>query len=91
MTYALDYTADALESLALFKKSNPVAHKKVMQLIGELHEHPRTGTGKPKQLSGNLAGCYARKITDKHRLVYEIYDDVVRVLVLSVAGHYNDK
>ena len=54
-------------------------------------EHPRTGTGKPKQLSGDRAGQWWRKISDKHRLVYEIQDHVVKVLVLSAWGHYDDK
>ena len=54
-------------------------------------EHPRTGTGKPKQLSGDRAGQWRRKISDKHRLVYEIHDTEVVVLVLSTWGHYDDK
>jgi toxin YoeB len=91
MSYQIDYTHEAKNSIALFKKSNPVAYKKILKLVVELHEHPRIGTGKPKQLSGNLAGCYARRVTDKHRLVYEIHDEMVTVLVLSVEGHYDDK
>jgi toxin YoeB len=91
MIYRVDYTQEATNGIALFKKSNPIAYRKVLQLVVELHEHPRTGTGKPKQLGGNLTGCYARRITDKHRLVYEIHDEIVTVLVLSVEGHYDDK
>lgn len=44
-----------------------------------------------KQLSGDRAGQWRRKISDKHRLVYEIHDQVVEVLVISAWGHYDDK
>jgi toxin YoeB len=48
-----------------------------MKLIAELYEHLRTGTGYPKQLSGDRSDQWRRKISDKHRLVYEIHDQVV--------------
>jgi toxin YoeB len=54
-------------------------------------DHPKTGTGKPKQFSGDRTGQWRRKITDKHRLVYEIHDSEVVVLVLMAYGHYDDK
>lgn len=89
--YRLDYTKQAQEDIARLRRDEPAAHKKLVKLLGELMEHPRTGTGKPKQLSGERAGQWRRKISDKHRLVYEIHDTEVVVLVLSTWGHYDDK
>lgn len=60
-------------------------------MIEELQDHPKTGTGKPKPLSGNRSGEWSRRITDKHRLIYKIEEDTVIVLVLSAWGHYDDK
>lgn len=77
--------------LAKLAKDEPKAYQKAIKLIGELYEHPRTGTGKPKPLSGDRAGEWSRRITDKHRLIYEIHDTEVVVLVLSSYGHYDDK
>ena len=57
----------------------------------EVYEHPRTGTGQPEPLKGNRAGQWSRHITKKHRLVYEIRDTEVIVLVLSTYGHYDEK
>ncbi len=34
---------------------------------------------------------YRRHITAHDRLIYDIYDDVVTVLILEVEGHYKDK
>ena len=79
--YKLDYTDEAM----------PKAFQKLGKLLGELMEHPRTGTGKPEQLKGDRAGQWSRHITRKHRLVYEIHDAEVVVLVLTAYGHYDDK
>ncbi|MBQ8157819.1 MAG: Txe/YoeB family addiction module toxin [Prevotella sp.] len=89
--YIIEYSPKAEEGLAKLKANEPKCFDKAVKLLNELMEHPRTGTGKPKQLSGDRAGQWRRKISDKHRLVYEIQDQVVKVLVLSAWGHYDDK
>jgi toxin YoeB len=54
-------------------------------------EHPRTGTGKPEMKKYNLAALYSRRISQKHRLAYQIKDETVTVIIITAAGHYNDK
>ena len=71
-------------------KSEPKAYQKAIRLIDELREHPTTGTGHPEPLRGDRAGQWSRRITDKHRLVYRIYETEVVVLVLTAFGHYED-
>ena len=89
--YHLDYTETAQEDMQRLKQSEPKSFIKLGKLLEELMDHPRTGTGHPEQLSGDHSGQWSRRITKKHRLVYEIYDDTVVVLVLSSYGHYDDK
>ena len=89
--YFVDITEKAQLDLAKLKKDEPKFYVKALKLIAELYEHPRTGTGHPKQLSADRAGQWRRKISDKHRLVYEIHDTEVVVLVISAWGHYDDK
>ena len=89
--YFVDIKEKAQLDLAKLKKDEPKLYTKALKLIGELYEHPRTGTGKPKQLSADRVGQWRRKISDKHRLVYEIHDTEVVVLVISAWGHYDDK
>ena len=57
----------------------------------ELHIHPQTGTGHPEPLRGDSLGQWSRRITKKHRLVYQILNREVIVLVLTAYGHYDDK
>ncbi|MCC8037897.1 MAG: Txe/YoeB family addiction module toxin [Bacteroidales bacterium] len=92
MSYKIDYTHAAKVDLASLKRSNPIGFRKARKLLEELMEHPRMGTGHPERLKyfGDTE-TWSRTINDKDRLVYEIHDEVVTVLVLSALGHYGDK
>lgn len=89
--YDVRYQKEALDDLAKLKRQEPTAFRKAVKLIDELYEHPRTGTGKPEPLRGDKAGQWSRRITQKHRLVYEIRDLEVIVIVISSYGQYEDK
>ena len=91
MIYNLKFEKEAESDLAKLKKSEKSAYKKAVKLLGELQEHPTTGTGKPERLKHYTEPTWSRRISDKHRLVYRIYDDVVVVFVISAYGHYEDK
>lgn len=91
MTYNVLVTKEAQNDLKKLLQSEQQAYKKALKLIAELYEHPRTGTGKPEQLTGNRSGQWSRRISNKHRLIYEIHDTEVVVLVLTAYGHYGDK
>ena len=84
--------ADNLEKvLKKFKKSNPNSFRKLMRLIPELAEHPRTGTGHPEPLKQGESVRYSRRLSASDRIIYDIYDDKVIVLVIALEGHYDDK
>lgn len=89
--YTINYTKRAQTDLAKLKRSEPASFKKLARLLNELAVHPRTGTGHPEQLKGNRNNQWSRRITEKHRLVYEIHDTEVVVLVLTTYGHYEDR
>lgn len=92
MAYDIELSEDALEDIRRLKKNGEKnALKKIQSLISELEIHPTTGTGKPEQLRGSLSGKWSRRITDKHRLIYEIHQEKIIVIVLSAYGHYDDK
>ena len=86
--YRIVFTEQAQKDLKLLHKKAPLTVRKLAQLLDELKEHPRTGTGQVEPLKGYDGTVYSRRITKEHRLVYKIYDDVVEVLILSTFGHY---
>ena len=91
MAYKVQLYRQAVIDANKLKQNEPRAYKKFIKLLDELADHPTTGTGKPEQLSGDRAGQWSRRITQKHRLIYEIHESEVIVIVLTAYGHYNDK
>lgn len=91
MTYEIRFVEGVEQDLNRLYKSEPSAYRKALSLIAELQEHPRTGTGHPEPLKNGDGEQWSRRITKKHRLVYEILEREILILVLSAYGHYDDK
>lgn len=91
MSYRIEFTTIASKTVAKYKRDNPMRYKKLVKLLTELIDHPRTGTGHPEPLKSSNSVTYSRRISSSDRLIYDIYDDVITVLILTVEGHYNDK
>ena len=86
-SYILRFSEQAKEDIRNHKKSgNKAVVNKITLLLEELTEHPFDGTGKPELLKYELAGLWSRRINQEHRLVYQVFDDVV--VILSAKGHY---
>ena len=91
MSYTIDLSSKAEKVLKKWKKSNPSAFKKFKDILPELEQHPRTGTGHPEPLVGGGDITYSCRISKTDRMIYDIYDKIVNVLVIELEGHYNDK
>jgi toxin YoeB len=87
MIYEIEFTDKAIADIELYKKSGQVnLLKKIAALIREITETPFEGTGKPEPLKYDLRGCWSRRISKEHRLVYEVFEDYISIL--SAYGHY---
>lgn len=91
MNYSIDFSKQTEKVLKKWKKSNPIAFNKFKSLLKELEEHPRSGTGHPEPLVGGNNIVWSRHITRNDRMIYDIYDDVVNILIVELEGHYEDK
>ena len=91
MKYKVDFTKDAQKVVKKWKKSNPILFKKLVAVLDEISMHPRTGIGHPEPLRGGNDIIYSRRISAHDRIIYDIYDETVTVLVIDVEGHYDDK
>jgi len=81
------YQKRALEDLDFWKTSgNKQIQKKITELLNDIVQHPFTGIGKPEPLKYQLQGAWSRRITDEHRLVYEVFEGNIHVL--SMRSHY---
>jgi len=81
------YMPEAKAELDFWIKSgNKPVLKKITQLIESIIGNPYEGIGKPEPLKHGLTGCWSRRITQEHRIVYEVHTD--KIVVLSLKGHY---
>ncbi len=90
--YSIRVDKEARKDLEkIYRSGNKTDISKIEKIFRELEEHPKTGTGKPEVLKHELVGLWSRQINKKDRLVYEIVDMEVLVIILSAQGHYSDK
>lgn len=60
--------------------------KKINDLIKDIERNGNEGIGKPEPLKYELDGCWSRRITPEHRLIYKL--DQECIYVLQCRGHY---
>ena len=90
--YSIKLSNEAKKDIKILKKAgDKQALNKLKELMKELKKDPRKGKGRPKHLKYFPGNVWRRKITDKHRLVYEIFENIVMVEVIQAFGHYKDK
>lgn len=89
--YTIEYSKAAKRTLKKWKKSNPQLFLKATKILFDIMEHPRTGLGHPEPLVGGKEITYSRHITAHDRIIYDIYEETISVLVIQVEEHYNDK
>lgn len=83
----IGYSDIALEHLAYWKKSGNIKiQKKINQLLQAIEQNPFEGIGKPEQLKHELTGKWSRRITNEHRLVYEVRFE--SIIILALKWHY---
>lgn len=60
------------EDLRYWVKSDRSIAIRVLDLVEAVLRDPFQGPGKPEPLRYLLAGCWSRRITQEHRLVYRV-------------------
>ena len=80
------HSRQATFDLKFWAKNNPLALKRISELIDSIMADPYTGIGKPKPLKYSLEGYWSRRIDSEHRIVYRIKGDVLEIIALR--GHY---
>ena len=61
-----------LEDLRFWVKTDRNAALRTIELVEATLRDPLQGVGKPEALKYVLAGCWSRRITQEHRLVYKV-------------------
>ena len=83
---SLEFDTAAFEDLAWWIQQDRNKALRIVNLIKDVQRDPFKGIGKPEPLKYVLAGCWSRRITQEHRLVYRVTGD--RVDFLQSRFHY---
>ena len=90
--YKLEYLPKAEEDILRHKKAgDKITLRRIERLLDEIEIDPRYGIGNPERLKHQTGDVWSRDISKKHRLVYEIFEEVVVIELAQAYGHYDDK
>jgi toxin YoeB len=81
----ISFTRDGWEDYVSWSGERSVLAR-INRMIGEAARDPGHGIGKPERLSHNLTGYWSRRISDEHRLVYQVRDD--ELVIVQARYHY---
>ena len=82
----LTFSEKAWEDYLYWQKIDKQLVKKINNLIKDIQREPFEGIGKPEPLKYELSGFWSRRITDEHRLIYEV--DENSIAIVSCRFHY---
>jgi len=90
--YIVKISKEAEQDLKKLKKSGRKSDiKKVGLFFEEIEISPKKGLGHPKPLTDTDGEVWSRKINDKDRFVYRIFENENLIVVMRSLGHYQDK
>ena len=77
----LEFDPAGFEDFAWWVENDRKTALKIIKLIKDIQRNPFEGTGQPEKLKYELSGCWSRRINQEHRLVYEVLETKIRILV----------
>jgi toxin YoeB len=67
-----------LEDLAYWVNTDRKTALRILELVRAVLQDPFTGIGKPELLKFDLTGLWSRRISQEHRLVYQVSQTQIR-------------
>ena len=74
------FQPEFVQDLRFWVKNERGVAVRVLDLVESVMRDPFEGSGKPEPLKYVLAGCWSRRVTQEHRLVYRVTDEAVNFL-----------
>ena len=89
----IEFTSHAWEEFQYWMETDEEIVERINSLIKSIRQTPFQGIGKPEPLKYDLKGFWSRRITDEHRLVYQITGQKgkdQKCSILQCKFHYGD-
>jgi toxin YoeB len=82
----ITFTHEAYSDYLYWLETDKKQFIKITKLIREVLRNPEKGIGKPEQLKHQYKGCWSRRISEEHRLIYTISETAIEII--SCKYHY---
>jgi toxin YoeB len=82
----LVFTSQGWEDYTYWQRADRAIVRRINRLLDDALRDPTDGIGKPEPLKYGIAGAWSRRITEEHRLVYQVLD--TDLVVLQARYHY---
>ena len=89
MTYRICILDNAQDDFDWLRKNDRTSYVKCFDLVREIMNDPLSGSGKPERLRYFEKEVYSRRVNQKDRLVYTIYESLQEIDISSFRGHYD--
>jgi Txe/YoeB family toxin of toxin-antitoxin system len=86
--YELVYSRQARKDAKKLAASH--LKKQAQTLLEIIASDPFQSPPRYESLCGELSGCFSRRINLQHRIVYEVFIEEKKVLILRMWTHYGD-
>ncbi len=74
------FAAGFLQDLDYWVRTDRKVARRLLRVVRETLREPHAGIGKPEPLRGELSGLWSRRLTQEHRVVYDVTASSVRFL-----------
>jgi toxin YoeB len=74
------FASHFLEDLEYWVETDRKTARRLLRMVRETLRDPHHGLGKPEPLRGELTGLWSRRLTQEHRVVYQVAADSVNFL-----------
>ncbi len=82
----LVFTPQGWEAYTYWQGTARAILTRINRLLDDSLRDPTAGIGKPELLKYGISGSWSRRITDEHRLVYQVLNE--DLVVLQARYHY---
>jgi toxin YoeB len=81
------FVDESWEDYQYWLKTDKKILAKINDLIKDISRNPYSGLGKPEPLKYKYKGFWSRRITEEHRLIYQVKG--VELYILKCRHHYD--
>lgn len=88
--YSIDFESRTKKQIQKIHK-NKKLYSRFKKILENIQSNPYSNSFKFERLKYYKLPTYSKRLSKKDRIVYVVIENKVKVIVVSVLGHYNDK